>query len=497
MRTNRFFCLIVIAAVTLIVRFPFFFPEVDLDESTFILMGQEILDGYLPYDRYWDVKPPLLFGFFAALISIFGKTIPAVRLGGTLWLIAAAWLVHLLGEKIRNRRTGLIAALLLVLYTTLSIDGGSTTSEMIALLPLSGAALLTLKNELDKRDFFLIGLLISTACMFRLNLAYLALLGNLLLLPRRFVHSSASPVIRIGAYALGGAIPLALSFLPYLLAGKADLFFSSFFLASLRYADSQLTVIEAVGAYLERFLELPYFLLNSFLLAGFCCGAIYLAFAWKSFSPELRRQLSILLFFVSATGVSILKTGEAYEHYLIQLLPFASLVAAFFMDRLLESKARPLVVLACSVWLLVPANRVYAAYKPVVARHMAGEPLTYGPGYQIWEYLKKANPDNKPVYLMEASIVYWFNGDKPLTRLSFHPPNIGKEYLVKVASGPSATVRSELAEVLEIKPAFIVKPLIVRYFRNHQDARELLTEALTTDYVLVQTIGEYEIYERF
>jgi hypothetical protein len=31
---------------------PFFFPDtIDWDESTLIIMGQGILDGYLPYDR--------------------------------------------------------------------------------------------------------------------------------------------------------------------------------------------------------------------------------------------------------------------------------------------------------------------------------------------------------------------------------------------------------------------------------------------------------------
>ncbi|MHC1727358.1 MAG: ArnT family glycosyltransferase [Syntrophobacteraceae bacterium] len=490
-------CFLLIAAVTLIIRFPFFFPEVDLDESTFILMGQEILDGYLPYDRLWDLKPPLLFGFFAALISIFGKTIPAVRLGGAFCAIAAAWLVYLSAEKIWNRRAGLIAAMLLTIFTALSIDGGSTTSEMIAIVPLMGAVILSLKGDLRTRDFFLIGLLISTACMFRLNLVYLALLGNLFLLPRRLVQSSARPIIRISAYALGGAVPVVLSLLPYLITRKEELFFTAFFRAPLQYAESQLTMVQELSLYLERFGELPYLFLNSFILISFCGGLIYIGFAWKNFSKELQRQVLILFFFIFATGVSILKTGEAYEHYLIQVLPFASLIAAFFIDILIRSKAKPVILLACAVWLVVPAERIITAYTPVISRYAAGQPLTYGPGYDIYGYLKKVNPENKPVYLMEASIVYWFNDSKPLTRLSTHPPNVGKEYLATVASGSEATVKSELAEVLEKKPAFIIKPIIVRYLRNHHDARVFLLEALATDYVLVHTIGEYEIYERF
>ena len=45
----------VIAALclwALILRLPFFFPDtIDWDESTLIIMGQGIRDGFLPYDR--------------------------------------------------------------------------------------------------------------------------------------------------------------------------------------------------------------------------------------------------------------------------------------------------------------------------------------------------------------------------------------------------------------------------------------------------------------
>lgn len=61
---SRRTCFIILALATLIVRLPFFLPENDLDESTFILLGQDILKGHLPYVTLWDLKPPLLYVFF-------------------------------------------------------------------------------------------------------------------------------------------------------------------------------------------------------------------------------------------------------------------------------------------------------------------------------------------------------------------------------------------------------------------------------------------------
>ncbi len=48
--------------LTIAIRLAFLFPAViNWDESTFILMGQSILDGHLPYTNLWDIKPPLAF----------------------------------------------------------------------------------------------------------------------------------------------------------------------------------------------------------------------------------------------------------------------------------------------------------------------------------------------------------------------------------------------------------------------------------------------------
>jgi hypothetical protein len=74
---------------TLILRLPFFFPDtIDWDESTLIIMGQGILDGYLPYDRIWDSKPPLAFVAFAGAIELLGRSVAAIRFVGYLCVVS-------------------------------------------------------------------------------------------------------------------------------------------------------------------------------------------------------------------------------------------------------------------------------------------------------------------------------------------------------------------------------------------------------------------------
>lgn len=66
--------LIYIITLCLVIRLPFFFTTViNWDESTFIIMGQSILDGHLPYTVLWDNKPPLLFVFFCVCNRSIGQ----------------------------------------------------------------------------------------------------------------------------------------------------------------------------------------------------------------------------------------------------------------------------------------------------------------------------------------------------------------------------------------------------------------------------------------
>ena len=62
----NFFVASYLLLLAIIVRLPFFFKDViDWDESTYILMGQSVLDGHLPYTELWDLKPPGAFLIYA------------------------------------------------------------------------------------------------------------------------------------------------------------------------------------------------------------------------------------------------------------------------------------------------------------------------------------------------------------------------------------------------------------------------------------------------
>jgi 4-amino-4-deoxy-L-arabinose transferase-like glycosyltransferase len=126
-----------ISAVGLAIRFPFFFPAViDGDESTFIIIGQSAVDGFLPNEIAWDVKPAFVFWWFGAAIELFGKSIPAVRLAGFMWLVLSAYLSYMAAFSITQSRLGGVyaATMLIVASSAYSLN---VSTEHLAVLPMA------------------------------------------------------------------------------------------------------------------------------------------------------------------------------------------------------------------------------------------------------------------------------------------------------------------------------------------------------------------------
>src|SRR5207245_10628883 len=71
-------------ALSLFLRLPFSFVlGIDWDEGTFVIMGQEVLDGYVRYTRRWELEPPLAVAAYALPIATLGHALCAARLGAT------------------------------------------------------------------------------------------------------------------------------------------------------------------------------------------------------------------------------------------------------------------------------------------------------------------------------------------------------------------------------------------------------------------------------
>lgn len=501
---------IIIIIVAFLIRFPFFFPAVmDWDESTFILMGQSILDGHLPYTKLWDIKPPLAFFAYASFILVFGKTIAAVRLAGWLCTSLIAMMVYRIGKTFASRTSCFLGAILSLFGISFVAGGSATLTEHIALVPLMAAfSLLAIRPNYNYGHIFLLGLLMNTASLVRLNLAYPTLFLGIHLTLRYF--PSWTKMIGFScAYAGGGLLVFLISYFPYLVTGYSQIWWQSVIIAPLNYASDQHSILESFGKLVNGIVEssdirFTFPVILCLWLGGFW-GVIQ---ALRSLNADQLRNptLKWLLILGLGTGFSVLASGGAYKHYLIQMVPFFALGFILFLSWLAETKIANLSSqrlqvsrLAISVFLvLLSLQPILSEYGVVAGRFVAGQPLRHGSPYAIADYLRHQEVDHQPVYLLNQHLVYWLIDAQPLTKATTHPSNISKQYLLDAIHDGVSSPEQEMQKIFDLVPECIVKHREVDYLSRPESAaaRQILETQLSMNYDKIQEMSGILIYRR-
>lgn len=491
---------ILIAALAFLTRLPYFFVDViDWDESTFILMGDSLLQGFLPYTHIWDNKPPAIFFLFAGIIS-FGDDVLVVRIFGAVLVVATAALVYALARRIHSHQAGVFGALVYVLGMSATASGQATTSELISSLPVLVALWILIARREGLAWYVLLGALLSIATLIRLNLAFVVIAFAVLIPIYEREHGIARCMQALVAYGIGGMVVLLAFMAPYAVSGSFPLFWYSVFEAPFLYATTQSGPLanfiqHAFNAMGMRWgFDGPQFAAG---VAAWVMGAIGVLLTIKSAlagaDRESRLTLISILVVVLATGLSIVVSGVAPMHYLIGLLPFMTLFAGVAYAYLAERRwalASWALILACSLAMLAP---VASEYRDTWQRLADGSELMHGPSYDIAAYLRKPCASGCNVYLLEDHLAYTMLEVDPPRKIVTHPSNISKPSLLNAEIGAEPTPEGEMRAVLATHPDFIVKRARVWYLQPAQE--QILEQTLQQGYRLVHEVDGRQIYQ--
>lgn len=478
---------------SIMIRMPYFFISViDWDESTFILMGQSILDGNLPYIDLWDNKPPLAFAPYALFIWLF-DSIVSVRVGGAIFLAIAAYFTYLICTYIWNRSAGLFAAVLSIVFVSIIPTAQATMSEIIVSVPLLGALALLVSRNINIWTVFFTGFLMSIAALIRLNLAYLVVTIGIFLLIHSIAAQPRSPIKTLFSYSLGGLIPVSIITAFYAAEGQLETLFKSAIIVPLRYSGSQLSSIESVVFHLKSGFNFS----NALLWIGLIGGCIFITKNWKTYTQTRRQQIQIISVFFVGLTLSIINNGAGFYHHLIQIIAVLSIPAGVFYSVFVSqgnnSRSKTFIFI---ILLTLSCQTVISAYTKQIPKIIHNKPLLTDAGYQLAEYLFKENPSKEPMMLLNYHIAHWLTDTKPLSKYITHPDNISRPYILKVMVDDQATLTTELEKLLSKKPLFIVKKKHINYIRNDPNASLLLDKTLSSNYTLSKVIGKVNIYKR-
>ncbi|KQN19619.1 hypothetical protein ASE86_13090 [Sphingomonas sp. Leaf33] len=119
-------------------------PVIHVDEQYYLLVGDRMLSGALPYVDLWDRKPPGLFLIFAAIRLLPGDGILAYQIVATLIAGLTGWVVALAGRRLGARGIGAVAAGLAYILWLSFLSGRGGQSPVFYNLFMAVGGLLTL-----------------------------------------------------------------------------------------------------------------------------------------------------------------------------------------------------------------------------------------------------------------------------------------------------------------------------------------------------------------
>ena len=464
---------------TFFIRFPFFFRDyIDRDESTFILMGQSWVDGHLPYTQLWDIKPPLTFLYFAALIFSFGKSFIAIRFSGVLLVTVSSFFTYKITSRFCHKNLALIIGLLTIVLQSLFGSLQGVMSEHIAMAFLIPSIWLLIKGKKKKIHYLITGVLVGICLMVKLNLAYVGLfIGFFILISYLFEKNIKGAVINSFLYGIGILLIIGLTLVPYALDGESVLWWKSVILAPLSYA----------GTRQDSALKMAGFLLPIIL---------FLVWGWKKNKLEVKNKNIILLILcVLATILAFIKGGRINGHYLILLYPFLlPLVGASLSTISISKHITGYVIL---LFLLFPMES-YLEYYAISKNKFEKESFFNGEGVDVPTYLLENDIETTNILFFEYHIGYWLLGENPPTKAATHPSNILKEELFFAYDNPRKTGLGELKYLMEtVKPNIVVTRKNRRVFdKKNIAANFYINLQLLDNYVPLDTVDRAVVYQR-
>lgn len=223
-------------AAAFMTRLPGLWTEVlNVDEAIWAVAARAWLDGGIPYIDFADNKPLGIMALMAAVFKLTGEysLIPVHIL--TIAIVAATGLaIMTLVERFQDRRAGVAAALLYILFSTNYIPKViSTNIETVINLPIVMSILLLMQRRL-----FWSGTMIGIACCFKYQAGILALYIPAMVIvmpPDGVVNRLKSVGLGLLSFVLGAAWPFTIMLLYLHHAGSLPYFMDATLAGSMTY----------------------------------------------------------------------------------------------------------------------------------------------------------------------------------------------------------------------------------------------------------------------
>ncbi|MEM8584646.1 MAG: hypothetical protein AAGF87_10270 [Bacteroidota bacterium] len=459
------------------------FSAINNDESTYLLIAREIMDGKVYLKDVIDTKPIGIFWLYAALIKLTGGSLFAIRMATHLVIACTAFACFLAGRRASGQYAiGLVAGVTYIfansIYSRYGIGPNSET--FLNLLTVSVVAIgVAPRVRLPKADsafwhWPLMGFLLGTAVIIKPFAAAESLAIGLFMLWYYWVYRRewGRGLFAGALLVFAFCIPLAIVYAYHHSLGMTEELLYYTFEVNSRYPVplAWYKRLQFIGDYLLRF-----------FMFSVPAGVALLA-AKRGVN---RTWVFFLLGYFLLVSIMILLPGRRFAYYQIQLHPALCLLAAAFFDPAVEyfSKIRnqlasrnALVAVVCLAVLLGFAHYYSFSTKPDRPRMIAA-------------YFEDKLAEEELFFTVTSHQGAYYLMDKPLparfvhTPLMFHRDHVAAFEIDEVQEGERILANPNLK-------------YLVRHPRNEAFFTPL-SERLFSEFTLVDSIdAEMYVWER-
>ena len=423
------------------------FETIDADIHTYLLVGNDVLNGFLPYESQWDDKGPIFYIFYALLIFLSNKNLVIFKILCDLLLLLIAFgiakIIHAKNED-KKKVQAFVGSSLFVLL--LSTPWGSVEySELFCLFFMCPSFYLIIKNNSNKKDIFFSGVLYGLSTLVNQGSAVFVIVFIYLIY-------KLNKISNFSKFFSGFFAPHVIIFTLYAVRNLLDIYFSTLVTIPLKYSRQSFNLINELIVFFRETL-----FYNPFLYLVIIFLIILSTFKIKKINfdlfPYIGIFLSLIFFFLGSAG---------YKHHLIFFMFFICLVPISNTHNKKSYYWVVLVLLISSIASLTPESSkksfsnlidIETTYSNYPLRNLAIE-------------IDKQFDTNFTIFSLDHSLVLFYL-DKKNESYIIHPTNYAEPSIFNELVKIGKIVPEELPLQISKKPNVVI---------CSQEIRELLVD---------------------
>ena len=456
------------ALAAVLIRIPTFFPAViDHDESTYLLIANQLLDGKIPYIDNIDIKPVGIYLWFALVLKIW-NSIFAIRLFAALVIAISAYLICRIHFILFSyERVAIATGFLYIICASIHKWSWSANTE-IFFQCCSLTSLYVLLISRRSLQFIFFGLAVGLGFLIKFHIAFDVIAFVIFYFfwqDKNWKFWLRDMVIGFMAFL----VPLAILILIYWkLDGLDQLYFAMVTIPSGYSSDfGSARLFQFISEYYVSFAPIVLLLVIS---------------QWRALKNEwmMTAQWVLFLFWTITGWFGIAVTGKFFFHYYFQALPPMCLFAlTWFMirDDLFLRHIRSFIERRV-FWIF--GILVMAAWANQYLQVLRNPDITS----RIYHTLK---PDWRPgmkIYTNDRNILYYLLDTDPPTKY-IHTSVLYTSGLIKAYQ---VDIDQELRKIVDNEQD---------YYVIYKEAHQILKQDIEQNYKLVNRFsGDVQLYAR-